>query len=115
MIRKDTITDLSYLQEASNYNEEFIKEMIHIFLRQTPGYLDDIRMLAKEKEWDKVKALLHKLKPTMPMMGIKEGEKLVLNLESDVKALINLDKVMPRLKELENICEMAYIELKSYL
>lgn len=113
MEKKETITDLSYLMDASENNEEFVSEMIGIFLRQTPSYLNEINQATRQEEWDKLKVLLHKLKPTLPMMGIKEGESLVKIMEADAKAKINLSEIKTNLVKLEALCEQAYAELKS--
>lgn len=107
--------NLDYLRDASGDNLSFIGEMIRIFLRQTPELLSKLTTLLIEKDWDEFRKVIHKMKPTVTMMGIKEGEVLVKLIEGKVKGKTELDQVGEDLRKLEEICKASYEELQSEL
>lgn len=108
------VTDLTYLKEASSENYLFIKEMIEIFLKQTPEYLSILKANYKDEKWDEFKKVIHKLKPTVTMMGIKKGDILIKEMESLVKNQ-GTSQIHPLFVELESVCEQAFVELNEDL
>jgi HPt (histidine-containing phosphotransfer) domain-containing protein len=109
------VIDLTYIKDAASGNTIFIKEMIVIFLKQTPTYLSLLKEYREEGNWDEFKKILHKLKPTITMMGIKKGEAFVKEIELLVKGHIDLYKIESLLIKLENICIESYKELNNEL
>jgi len=57
-------TDLTYLKELSNGSNEFIVQMITIFLNETPAAVDKVEQYAKTSNWDALRAAVHKMKPS---------------------------------------------------
>lgn len=111
-IRK--IINLNYLKDASNGNTGFIKNMIEIFLKQTPNYFDELEKAYENQDWETLKKTIHKMKPTIPMMGI-QMQKEVAEIEDSAKNMQHLDKVPELLLKLKNACNAAYVELKEEL
>jgi PAS domain S-box-containing protein len=114
-IPKTKIIDLSYLHEASAGNKAFITEMISIFLEQTPGFINHLIETSKEKNWLEFRKTLHKIKPTIIMMGIHSLEGDVPKIENSVKKGVDLDLVPALVDKMETICKKAYEELKTEL
>lgn len=115
MAADSLLTDLNYLKDASAGNKVFIKEMIEIFLRQTPAYLSELKKSGEEQRWEEFRKVLHKLKPTITMMGIRKGDTLVKEIEYVVKHCPEADKINAMVGELEKICNASYLELKEDL
>lgn len=109
------VTNLNYLKEASAGNVKFIHEMINIFLRQTPGYLSLLKELGDQKDWLEFRKIMHKIKPTISMMGIYSLDSVVKQIEICSKEHKNLEQLPILLAELENVCGKAFIELKEEL
>lgn len=107
--------DLSYLKEASGGNGSFIKEMILLFLKQTPDYLEQLKANYGESDWENFRKIMHKLKPTVTMMGIKKGEELIKKIEVRVKGQTELETVGPDLLQLETICVRSFDELNHQM
>jgi PAS domain S-box-containing protein len=109
------IIDLTYLKEASGNNKKFLKEMIGIFLAQTPGLIANLHETSKAEDWVEFRKIMHKVKPTITMMGIHELEPEVVNIDNAVKKGIEIEKLPVMLERFENLCNQAYLELKSAL
>ncbi len=107
------VTDLSYLHEASAGNESFIREMIDIFLKQTPGFLVALKELKGRNDWEEFRKITHKLKPTIFMMGIHSLKPVIKQIEFCSKELKDLDLLPELLEELERCCHKAYRELED--
>jgi PAS domain S-box-containing protein len=109
------IIDLTYLQEASGNNKNFLKEMIGIFLTQTPDLIASLHKTSKAEDWVEFRKIMHKLKPTITMMGIHKLEPEVVNIDNAVKKGIEIEKLPAMLERFENLCNQAYLELKAEL
>lgn len=80
-----TITDLSYLRSISCDDQEFVYEMVHTFLKETPASIEIIEKALSERNLTIAGKQAHKMKPSLVMMGI--------------------DALKPLLKEFEEFCE----------
>lgn len=109
----NSMIDLSYLKDASGGNHAFMKDMIEIFLKQTPNYLTQLDEYCQAADWVEFRKVMHKLKPTITMMGIKEGDALVKEIEPKVKHSEELDKIPGLLSNLIRVCETSYNELQK--
>ncbi len=105
------VTNLSYLREASAGNEGFIKEMIGIFLRQTPEFIEQLTTYGQDQNWPEFRKVMHKLKPTVYMMGIHSMQPVIKQIEQCSKELKNIASLPGLLDDLSLCCQKAYIEL----
>lgn len=64
--------DLAYLKKISNNNKQFIREMLDTVQGTMPPIMADIQLAANQGEWDKLSKLVHKVKPTLTMLGMPE-------------------------------------------
>ncbi len=108
-------TDLTYLINASDNNAGFIKQMIDIFLKQTPDFLQELRAFHDKQDWENFRKVMHKMKPTIKMMGINELNKNVEFIESSVKQQQNLSEVSAHLTTIDTICKASFKELQLEL
>lgn len=109
------VTDLTYLKEASAGNVQFIREMVDIFLRQTPPALKFARELLNDKQWEKFRQTVHKTKPTIAMVGITGLVDDVKTMENLAKEESEFDRISEILEKVNKVCAKAYIELEEEL
>jgi len=108
-----TLTSLDYLKKVSLNNEAFIKEMITIFLRQTPQLLEALKDASNKEDWVAFRAIVHKLKPSLQMMGINSALPLIPLIERTSKLEKEIDLFPQRLEQLCHICTLSMKELKN--
>lgn len=119
----ETIThkhiDLTYLKQLSNGSNEFINEMITVFMEQTPLEISNLEKYLETKEWKSLRAIAHKMKPSFSFMGMKELDALIKLIEEDAANQTNLDLLPEMISKLKNGCNEAIkeleIEKKSFL
>jgi len=110
-----SIINLEYLRETTVDNPKLIKEIINIFLEQTPGFLAKLDEAVSSQNWTEVKTVAHKMKPTVSYVGIISIENIIKDIEDFSDQRIKLDKIPSLLFELKNVCELAFVELKKEL
>lgn len=76
----ESIYNLHSIRTLSQGNEEFVKKMLTIFINQTENTIPQIHTLFKEKNYQEIAKLIHKIKPSIEGIGI-------VSIKDEVKAL----------------------------
>jgi len=103
--------DLSCLQNVVSGSNEFMIEMIELFLTQTPAYFDQLDQLIKDEKWSAVADIAHKIKPTLAYMGIEAARGSMAEIEQNARNLKNLETVPPAFKLLKDMSMELFIKL----
>ncbi|MCX8492192.1 MAG: ATP-binding protein, partial [Cyclobacteriaceae bacterium] len=78
--------DLSYLKSVSNNNELFVNEMIDTFLETVPKSIVELRTLSKQQDWENLSRAVHKLRPSITLLGIHQAKELASEIERNAKS-----------------------------
>jgi PAS domain S-box-containing protein len=105
--------DLSYLRKVSNNDVEFIKEMINALLKSLPESIEEIRIYMKEKDWNSLGRTLHKIKPSLSMMGIPSLKNKAGELEELCRSKKEIKTIAPSTTLFLQQLKEAILELKS--
>jgi HPt (histidine-containing phosphotransfer) domain-containing protein len=108
-------TDLTHLKELAEGSNEFIIEMIDGFLVQTPEILEKMKICLIEKNWNELRALAHKMNPSVDFIGIHVIRETVKKVEKYAGEQIHIDQLPDLVNEIINVCSAVLIELKSEL
>jgi HPt (histidine-containing phosphotransfer) domain-containing protein len=103
--------DLSYLQDVANGSNEFMIEMMEMFLKQTPGYFEQLDQLIKDENWPVVADISHKIKPSLTFMGIESARVSLDEIEHNARNLKNLETITPAFKILKEMSVQLFIKL----
>lgn len=79
------VIDLSYLKKVSNNNGQFIQEIVASFLESMPTTVEDINTQLAQKNWEQLSRVVHKIKPTITLMGIHHLKDKIVLLEQESK------------------------------
>lgn len=90
---------LSKLEEISRGNKEFVKRMVKLFLEQVPVATEEIVYAYQHHELDKVKAIAHRIKPTIDNMEIH-------SLRNEIREIETLASKKKRSDRLENLIQL---------
>ncbi|MCB0737063.1 MAG: Hpt domain-containing protein [Bacteroidetes bacterium] len=107
--------DLSYLNEISGGDKEFIDEMINTFLEETPKDLAAIKEHSDSSNWTEVGKTAHKLKSSIKMFGLGNLKDEVLDIEMSGKNNQNVDLLAGKVETFIAKCHEAMEELKLHL
>lgn len=106
--------DLTYLNEISDNNKEFEREMMELFIQQVPGELDSMDKAIQEANHKAVNEIAHKLKSSYSLLGIQE-DNLLHQLEQQGAKVMPLDEIRTSYEALILITEEAIEELNTML
>ncbi len=107
--------DLSYLNQVFQGNREMIHNIIKLFLQQVPNYIDEMEECVRKNEPLSLHPLAHKAKSSISMLGIKDMEIDILQIEQDSKHLRNLDGLPALVSRVRENCNIVYQQLSEQL
>ena len=77
--------DLSYLHAMSGGDETFIQDMIQTFLKEIPEMIQQVEGSLQGKLAKELCGVVHKFKPSLSMLGLKQQEKTCAKIEQMTK------------------------------
>jgi HPt (histidine-containing phosphotransfer) domain-containing protein len=107
--------DLSYLNQVFQGNREMINNIIHLFLQQVPEYVREMEECVRKNEPLSLHPLAHKAKSSVSMLGIRDLEVDILQIEQDSKNLRNLDDLPRLVTRVKENCQVVYMQLQAQL
>ncbi len=109
------LTDLSYLQSVSNNDKQFIQEMITTFLESMPKSIVEIVRCVEVKDWESLAKAIHKIKPSLTMMGMQALKSSAIELEQMCKSEILVKAIPSEIELFTKQLQDALKELESSL
>lgn len=88
---------LAKLKEISRGNEEFVAKMVSIFIEQANISMAEIKQAEKTKDYNKIRKLAHKIKPSLDNLSIHALKENVRKLEK-IESETSLEE-LPALRE----------------
>ena len=113
MDNKDKLTNLSYLKEISNGNNEFIIELIDLFFKQIPEYQVQLQDFHEKEDWLSIGKIAHKAKSSILMMGLDELASKLKRLEENAKESKNINEYSEIIAKFVRDSNIAIQELKE--
>ncbi len=112
---KEGKINLYYLKEIAEGNDEFIIEMIEMFLEKTPEALERMNECTKKQNWEEVKLIAHRIKPSFVYMGLSDTQKLLAEIEMCNESKAELGKIPGLLETIQKSTQLAFRELGKKL
>ncbi|MFY0482927.1 ATP-binding protein [Flavobacterium sp. PLA-1-15] len=69
---KEQAIDFSYLEELSDGNQEFIKEMIELFLNKIPEDLQELEAAIEAKDHNSIKGIAHTMRSSLSIFRLED-------------------------------------------
>ncbi len=107
--------DLSYLNLISGDDQAFIKEIVVTFLAEIDNEILLLNNYIENNEWQKAQKIAHKIKSPVHMLMADSLKNLITDMESDLKALKNIDRIPDRHKEFQELIQIAIREYQAWL
>ena len=108
--------NLAYLNNLTKSNTKLMKEMISLYLKQTPPLISNVKQSFQDKNWQLLSASAHKMIPSFQIVGMhKEFELMAHKIQEFSNTQIFLEELSEMILQLENACGRACIELEAEL
>jgi len=106
--------DLNNLYELTGGDKELLKEIMELFLDQTPGLMSKVLTHFKSNEYAKVKEFSHTLKPTFTYVGMDKATELAEQIELMAgENNPDSEKLEELINEMNTICTQAIDKVKN--
>jgi PAS domain S-box-containing protein len=109
------LVDLSYLKSVSNNDTDFIREMIVTFLESTPKSIKEIEEHAASGDWSNLGKSIHKIKPSLTMMGMPSLKTKAIEIEQLCKSPTDTQLIHSQSALLVNQLNEALKELETMI
>ncbi|MBP9926160.1 MAG: response regulator [Cyclobacteriaceae bacterium] len=106
--------DLTYLIKASDNNQEFIQEIINTFLESMPKTIEEIQIQLQRKNWEHLAKVVHKIKPSITLMGIHHLKEKIALLEHEAKTSRDEKTIEGLATEVSQSLSKVILSLKAY-
>ena len=94
--------DLTEITEMSVNYQDFIEELVQLFVQNNIEYLQEMNHANEQKDWVKVKFFAHKIKPSILVIHADALKQPILDLNEYAGKQINLERI-PEILELLNV------------
>jgi PAS domain S-box-containing protein len=106
--------DLNYLTKRTKTNPVMMKEMISVFLKQTPPLVSTMKKSFHDKNWESLYATVHKLIPSFSIMGMDaDCEVMARRVQDFAKGQQQAAGIPNMISQLETVCTQACNELEE--
>ena len=104
---------LKSLLEFSRGKNDFVVKMLRLLLEQTPPAVQSIGEAIGAKDFEAVRALAHKMKPNINLMGNAELDRLIQKLEKDAETSASVDSMPGLYADFRQLYNSAMDELRT--
>ncbi len=104
--------NLTYLKQISGDNHAFFIEMIETFLNLTPEALDKMNECIQKQNWDELKNIAHRIKPSYAYLGLKDVQSTLTKIENWNNDSDDKNIIIELVSDLELCSKNAFKELR---
>lgn len=98
----EQVPNFSYLDEISNGDYTIMMELISIFKKQIPEFIDEFNKAISEKNYKKVAAIAHKAKSSVEIFGLHKWAEILEQLQLDIDKNIVPENLEQMIIDFEN-------------
>ena len=115
-VEKAKCINLAYLNTRTKSNPKMMKEVISIYLEQTPTLIQLMKTSYSTQDWKSLSSVAHKMIPSFSIMGIsKDYEEMARKVQEFANSQLFSEEMEEMLMRLETICGQACKELQEEL
>ncbi|WP_257670106.1 Hpt domain-containing protein [Parapedobacter tibetensis] len=109
------LANMDYLEDLSGGNTQLIREIIELFIKQTPHDIELLSSYIQQQEWEKAYKQAHHIKPTLAYVGANQMREELQEIERLARERQDLHLLSHKFAELAPRLDILYKELKAYL
>jgi PAS domain S-box-containing protein len=106
-------TDLTYLKKLSKGDDDFVKQMISIFINQTPTAIQKMEADLSNKDWASLRAVAHKMKPSFSFVGVTSLQEKIETIEDNAAQGTNPSLIADLIAQVKEVSLKAVAELQT--
>ncbi len=107
--------NLSYLKRIAEGNDAFVIEMIEMFLNRTPQALDQMNECFQKQNWEELKKIVHRIKPSFAYVGMQDIQTKLASIENWNNVSDDKKIVIDLIHDIEAGSKTAFDQLRKEL
>lgn len=107
--------DLVNLEEISGGSDDFIVEMIKLFIEQAKSTISGLNSAFDQKDFTEIKNLAHQIKPSIDNLKIEILRPIIRQIEDLAENQGQADRLSPLIMETNTVLETVLIQLDEEL
>jgi signal transduction histidine kinase/DNA-binding NarL/FixJ family response regulator/HPt (histidine-containing phosphotransfer) domain-containing protein len=111
-IKNAPLFDLTKLQTISRGNIDFINKMIALFIETTPVCIVDMKLAYVNNEFDKVRKIAHRIKPSIDNLEIASLKNEIREIELNAETYQNSEQLERLILKVEQVLNEVFSNLK---
>lgn len=115
MNKKERLYSLDKLTEMDGADDEFVKQVIDIFLETVPLTSIALVKACKEQDWQQVYFYAHKMKANVNLLSINSIIDEIKFVENGAKELVHLEEMAEKVKHINEVVQQTAEEMKSIM
>lgn len=108
-----TFINLDYLRLMADDDDEMILTMLGMLLEELPAEFEKIMALNREKNWEELRKVVHKMKSTLAFVGNEELTTANKEIERLLKEGTNLERVNCLIETMDRLLPLVEAELRE--
>jgi len=109
------VTNLTFLKNNTEGDREKMAKYIKMYLRQAALLVEEMKTSFENEKWDELHRAAHTLRPLVNYMGIESINENIRLIEKSAKERTHLRYLAPLIKEVEQVCNVSFDEMREYL
>lgn len=105
--------NLEKVHALSDNDEEFVLQIITLFVTEVPQDVSQIKTGIKAKDYKQAYAFAHKIKPTLDLLGMTKAYEEILEIEAWTKREGKRKEIDETFESVENQVDHAVKEIKK--
>lgn len=105
--------NLAKVHALSDNDEEFVMQIITLFVTEVPQDMVQIKQGIKDKDHKQAYAYAHKIKPTLDLLGMTQAFEEILEIEAWTKREGKKSEIEETFASVENQVEKAIKEIRK--
>ena len=110
---EEQLYDLLLIDKMCRGNEKQIEKMILAFISQTSKSIEDLKLAGTKNDLLKMKAIVHKIKPSFTYYGTVKLEKEMKILEAEILGEYKMSDLVLKINALVELSAQIIQEMKN--
>lgn len=105
--------DLSMIESISGGDQQFIKQMVKLFLDNMPQNIEILKRAVEDEDWEQMWKTAHKMKSTIDSLNIVELKQEIRTIELSGKKLEGLELIPSIVQKVEKVLNDCMDDLQK--
>src|SRR5207253_9496233 len=105
--------NLDRLHEIENADNEFIREIITVFINNVPANAIKLVEACNNKEWERVYFIAHKMKVNIDLLNMESIKTDIHIVEQNAKSKTNLEQLAGKVTHINKIVLRSQKQMKE--